>query len=107
MWLRPPWPRNYRCFRLRAMKIRLTERRTVRYVQNRRKRFFDCGGDGFVCVQSRGTPHEDLAGVSGMTPVPLKGPKTGKMAIPPHDSGRRTPNVPRTLRFPFSRGMEG
>jgi len=43
--------------------------------------------DGFASFGSRGTTHRDLLGVSGTTSLPLKGPKTIKMARPPHNSG--------------------
>jgi hypothetical protein len=44
-------------------------------------------GDGLASVTSSGIPHGDLSGVSRATSVPLKGPKTVKMARPPHNSG--------------------
>jgi len=52
-----------------------------------KKGHFHRHDDGFASVRSRGTPHGDLLGVSGTTSLPLKGPKTVKMARPPHNSG--------------------
>jgi hypothetical protein len=43
-----------------------------------KKGHFHQHDDGFVSVRSSGIPHGDLSGVSGMTSVPLKGPKTVK-----------------------------
>jgi hypothetical protein len=51
------------------------------------KGLFHQHGDGFASVRSRGTPHGDLLGVSGTTSLPLKGPKTVKIARPQQNSG--------------------
>jgi hypothetical protein len=40
----------------------------------------------FASVRSRGTPHGDLLGVSETTSLPLKGPKTVKIARPQQNS---------------------
>ena len=52
------------------------------------KEHFHQRDDGFACVRSRGSPHKDLSGVSGTSCAPLGGPRTLKMARPPHNSGR-------------------
>jgi len=51
-----------------------------------KKGHFHQHDDRFASVRSRGTPHGDLLGVSGTTCLPLKGPKTVKIARPKHNS---------------------
>ena len=65
-----------RCVRVTTRgKERLMERRRVDYAQ--KKGHFRQRDDGFGCVGSPGTLHEDLCGVSGTTALP-EGPKTLK-----------------------------
>ncbi|MGO9313368.1 MAG: hypothetical protein ACLQBD_14950 [Syntrophobacteraceae bacterium] len=51
-----------------------------------KKGHFHQHDDRFASVRSLGTPHGDLLGVSGTTCLPLKGPKTVKIARPQHNS---------------------
>ena len=57
----------------------------VRLKRGKRGRFHQ-HDERFASVRSRGTPHGDLLGVSGTTSLPLKGPKTVKIARPQQNS---------------------
>ena len=87
MWRRPfPWLSTTALCSGDERNGRIVDAAAEGVVRSKKGHFHE-HDDGFASVRSRGTPHGDLLGVSGTTSMPLKGPKTVKMARPPHNSG--------------------